>query len=512
MTTPAYVLALDQGTTSSRAIVFREDGSVLSSAQQEFVQIYPQPGWVEHDPVAIWQSQLGTAREALAKAQLRGTDMRAVGITNQRETTLLWHRRTGQVLYNAIVWQDRRTEPLCSALQQQGLEGWVQARTGLKIDPYFSASKLRWILDHVPGARAQAEAGELAFGTVDTWLIWQLTGGATHATDISNASRTLLLNIHTGQWDDELLALFEIPRSVLPQILPSVADFGRVQAGLLTEGPGPHIGGVAGDQQSALFGQACMKPGDVKNTYGTGCFMLMHTGQNALSSRSGLITTCAAQPDAHSTPVYALEGSVFIGGAVVQWLRDGLNAIERSSAVEALASSVDDTDGVVFVPAFSGLGAPYWLPNARGSIQGLTRGSTMAHIARASLESIALQSTVLLNAMQRDACTTPEMRIDSLRVDGGACANNLLMQMQADLMGIPVVRPQTIETTALGAAMLAAMQSGMWSRPEDLKAQLAIDRVFEPKCSRDQAQSKLAAWETAVRSTQSGLVESAADH
>ena len=495
-----YLLALDQGTTSSRAMVFPEDGRVHSMAQQEFAQHYPQPGWVEHDPMAIWQSQLHTAREALRQGGLRPGDVRGVGITNQRETTLLWHRRTGAPLHPAIVWQDRRTEALCQALQAQGAEAMVQARTGLRLDPYFSGTKLRWLLDQVPGARAMAEAGELAFGTVDSWLIWQLTGGRRHVTDISNASRTLLLNIHSGQWDDELLALLNIPRSVLPEVLPSVADFGQVQAGLLGDDAAtPTIGGVAGDQQSALLGQACLQPGDVKNTYGTGCFMLMHTGGFAAQSTNGLITTCAAQPVPGAAPVYALEGSVFMGGAVVQWLRDGLRAIEHSHQVEALAASVPDSDGVVLVPAFAGLGAPYWLPHVRGSIQGLTRGSTVAHIARAALESIALQSTVLLQAMQRDAQAMQGLQVHALRVDGGACANNLLMQMQADLMGLPVLRPQTIETTALGAALLAGLQQGVFATPQELRERQVIERVFEPQCSRDQAQARLAQWEHAVR-------------
>jgi len=499
MPAPSYLLALDQGTSSSRALVFRDDGSVHSMAQQEFPQIYPQPGWVEHDPEAIWNSQLATARQALAQGGLTPTDICGIGITNQRETTLLWNRKTGRPLHNAIVWQDRRTEPLCKQLQEQGHEALVSQRTGLRLDPYFSATKLRWLLDHVDGARAQAQAGELAFGTVDSWLIWRLTGGRSHVTDISNASRTMLLNIHTGQWDDELLALFNIPRSVLPRVLPSVADFGHVTAGLLGSGNDSlTIGGVAGDQQSALLGQACLHPGDVKNTYGTGCFMLMHTGQTALSSHNGLITTCAAQPSPTASPVYALEGSVFIGGAVVQWLRDGLKAIAHSSEVEALAASVSDSDGVVMVPAFAGLGAPYWLPHVRGSIQGLTRGSTVAHIARAALESIALQSTVLLQAMQRDAQSLAGLQVQALRVDGGACANNLLMQMQADLMGLPVLRPQTLETTALGAALLAGLQQGVFADAGDLRQQLAIERVFEPQWSRDQAQARMAAWEAAV--------------
>ena len=499
MTQPTYLLALDQGTSSSRAIVFNDHGHIVGTAQQEFPQIYPQPGWVEHDPLSLWHSQRDTAQKVLAQCNLTAADIRGVGITNQRETTLLWNRQTGVPLHNAIVWQDRRTEALCQQWREQGVEPLIQQRTGLRLDAYFSATKLRWLLDHIPGARAQAQAGELAFGTVDTWLIWQLTGGQSHRTDISNASRTLLLNIHTGQWDDELLDLFGIPRAVLPEVHASVADFGRVQTGLLGPGLGPVIGGVAGDQQSALLGQACLQAGEVKNTYGTGCFMLMHTGHAALQSHSGLITTCAAQLQPNATPEYALEGSVFMGGAVVQWLRDGLKAITHSSEVEALAASVNDSDGVVLVPAFAGLGAPYWLPHARGSIQGLTRGSGVAHIARAALESIALQSTVLLHAMQKDAKHLPHLQVKALRVDGGACSNNLLMQMQADLMGLPVVRPQTTETTALGAALLAGLQQGVFSEPGELRERLATERVFEPQWSRDEAEAKLAAWATAVQ-------------
>lgn len=499
MTQPTYLLALDQGTSSSRAIVFNDHGHIVGTAQQEFPQIYPQPGWVEHDPLSLWHSQRDTAQKVLAQCNLTAADIRGVGITNQRETTLLWNRQTGVPLHNAIVWQDRRTEALCQQWREQGVEPLIQQRTGLRLDAYFSATKLRWLLDHIPGARAQAQAGELAFGTVDTWLIWQLTGGQSHRTDISNASRTLLLNIHTGQWDDELLDLFGIPRAVLPEVHASVADFGRVQTGLLGPGLGPVIGGVAGDQQSALLGQACLQAGEVKNTYGTGCFMLMHTGHAALQSHSGLITTCAAQLQPNAAPEYALEGSVFMGGAVVQWLRDGLKAITHSSEVEALAASVNDSDGVVLVPAFAGLGAPYWLPHARGSIQGLTRGSGVAHIARAALESIALQSTVLLHAMQKDAKHLPHLQVKALRVDGGACSNNLLMQMQADLMGLPVVRPQTTETTALGAALLAGLQQGVFSEPGELRERLATERVFEPQWSRDQAEAKLAAWATAVQ-------------
>jgi len=501
MSRPTYLLALDQGTSSSRALVFRDDGGVHSKAQQEFAQIFPQPGWVEHNPMVLWESQLATAREALHLGGLSPRDIHAVGITNQRETTVLWDRGTGLPLHNAIVWQDRRTEQLCRQLREQGHEPRIQALTGLRLDPYFSASKLRWLLDHVPGARSKAEAGELAFGTVDAWLIWQLTGGRAHVTDISNASRTLLLNIHTGQWDDELLAFFDIPRALLPEVRPSVSDFGLVAPGLLgSDDAMLPISGVAGDQQAALLGQAGLQPGDVKNTYGTGCFMLMHTGHQALASTNGLITTCAALHDQHpdAKPVYALEGSVFMGGAVVQWMRDGLRAIESSADIEALAAGVPDSEGVVLVPAFAGLGAPYWLPHARGSIQGLTRGSTVAHIARAALESIALQSTVLLQAMQRDAKAHPQLQVSALRVDGGACANNLLMQLQADLMGLPVLRPKTLETTALGAALLAGLQQGVFSGPGDLRARLETERTFEPEWSRDQAEAKLRDWEAAV--------------
>lgn len=498
MPEPIFLLALDQGTTSSRAIVFSQDGVVHSMAQQEFEQIYPEPGWVEHRPKDLWNSQLQTILQVLEKGQLSINEIAAIGITNQRETTLLWDRHTGKPIYNAIVWQDRRTEGFCLELKAKGHELRVQELTGLRIDPYFSATKLRWLLNNVPGAREKAQRGELAFGTVDTWLIWQLTGGRSHVTDITNASRTLLLNIHSGEWDDELLALFDIPRQVLPHVLPSVGDFGRVQPGLLGAGHVPVIGGVAGDQQSALLGQAGVSPGDVKNTYGTGCFMLMNTGEQALTSRNGLITTCATSFGADSGLTYALEGSVFMGGAVVQWLRDGLRAIQHSSEVEALACSVPDTQGVVLVPAFTGLGAPYWLPHARGSIQGLTRGTTVAHIARAALESIALQSAVLLQAMQRDAHGMKDCQVKALRVDGGACANNLLMQMQADLMGIPVLRPQTLETTALGAALLAGLHIQVFQDPLSLRNQMRIERVFEPQWSSDQAQSRLASWESAV--------------
>jgi len=491
----SYLLALDQGTSSSRSIVFDPAGRVVAMAQREFRQIYPQPGWVEHDPRDLWTTQLETAREALARAGLTAGDIRAVGITNQRETTVVWSRRTGEPVTNAIVWQDRRSEPLCAALRERGLADTILHKTGLRIDAYFSATKLQWILTHVPGARAQAEAGELAFGTVDTWLIWQLTGGAAHVTDVSNASRTMLFNVHTQRWDDELLAALDIPVAMLPRVLPSSAEFGEVHPQWL--GGPVRIGGVAGDQQSALFGQACFGPGMAKNTYGTGCFMLMHNGTRFHASRHGLITTAAAQLAGPAQ--YALEGSVFIGGAVVQWLRDGLHAIRASREVQALAESVPDAGGVVLVPAFTGLGAPYWDPDCRGIITGLTRGTTMAHIARAALESIAFQSAALLQAMSQDAIDSGGRPLAELRVDGGAAANDLLMQFQADLLGLPVVRPAVIETTALGAAYLAGLQAGVYTGLDDLTALWRAERVFEPMMDRGQAAARMAEWEHAVR-------------
>ncbi|MBP7324322.1 MAG: glycerol kinase GlpK [Alicycliphilus sp.] len=489
-----YLLALDQGTSSSRSIVFDERGRIVAQAQRELPQIYPQPGWVEHDPLEIWRTQLATAREALAQAGIGASSVRALGITNQRETTVLWNRKTGQPVHHAIVWQDRRAEPACAQLRAQGHAAAIQAKTGLLVDAYFSGTKLQWLLDHVSGARAAAERGELAFGTVDSWLIWQLTGGQRHVTDVSNASRTMLLNVHTNQWDEELLDLLRIPRSLLPEVLPSASDFGRTQADLLG---GPiAIGGVAGDQQSALFGQACFSAGMAKNTYGTGCFMLMHTGGQFQSSHNGLITTSAAQPTAQ--PAFALEGSVFVGGAVVQWLRDGLQAIRASSEVQALAESVPDSGGVMLVPAFTGLGAPYWNPDARGTITGLTRGSTLAHIARAALESIAYQSAALLSAMSRDAVANGGAPVSELRVDGGACVNDLLMQFQADLLGIPVVRPAVVETTALGAAYLAGLSSGVYAGQDELTTLWQAERRFMPTLAREQAQALMARWEHAV--------------
>ena len=495
MNHPGFLLALDQGTSSSRSIVFDTRGRIVAMAQREFRQIFPRPGQVEHDPLEIWSSQLATAREALEKGHIRATDLAAIGITNQRETTLVWNRRNGEPLCNAIVWQDRRTEPECAVLRQRGLEALVRERTGLVIDAYFSGTKLKWILDTHPGARDAARRGELAFGTVDSWLAWQLTGGAVHATDVSNASRTMLFNIHRNQWDDDLLAMLDIPRQVLPEVHPSSHIYGHTQAELL--GAPVAIGGIAGDQQSALFGQACFGAGLAKNTYGTGCFMLMHSGGQCLTSSNGLIATSAAQVTA--TPQFALEGSVFIGGAVVQWLRDGLHAITGSAAVEDLAASVPDSGGVIFVPAFTGLGAPYWQPDARGAILGLSRGTSIAHIARAALESIAFQSTALLRAMSRDLAESGG--VSELRVDGGACENNLLMQFQADLLGIPVVRPEVIETTALGAAYLAGLAGGVYAGLDELAAHRQVERTFHPAMPRSRADELMQRWEHAVAQT-----------
>ncbi|MFN6996297.1 MAG: glycerol kinase GlpK [Aquincola tertiaricarbonis] len=493
--TARYLLALDQGTSSSRSIVFDHRGTIVAMAQREFRQIYPQPGWVEHDPKEIWTSQLATAREALEAARLAPADLAGIGITNQRETTLLWNRRTGEPIHNAIVWQDRRAEPLCAELRDAGMGERVQRTTGLVIDAYFSATKLRWLFDHVAGAREAAERGELAFGTVDSWLLWQLTRGQVHATDVSNASRTMLFDIRRNQWDEELLQLLKIPASVLPEVHPSSHVFGVADPEFL--GAAVPIAGMAGDQQSALFGQACFRPGLAKNTYGTGCFMLMPTGPRFETSANGLLTTAAAQIDA--TPQYAFEGGVFIGGAVVQWLRDGLRAIESSAQVQALAESVPDAGGVVFVPAFTGLGAPYWDADARGAIVGVTRGTTVAHIARAALESIAFQSAALLQAMSRDAVAAGGAPVSELRVDGGACVNDLLMQFQADLLGVPVVRPQVIETTALGAAYLAGLATGVFGSLDELSAQWQVQRRFLPTLPRERAQALMEGWEHAVR-------------
>jgi glycerol kinase len=490
-----YLLALDQGTSSSRSIVFDSAGRMVAAAQRELPQIYPQPGWVEHDPLEIWRTQLATAREALAKARLKAADIRALGITNQRETTVVWNRRTGQPIHHAIVWQDRRGEPVCARLREQGHAPLIQSRTGLLIDSYFSATKIKWLLENVAGAREQAQRGDLAFGTVDSWLLWQLTGGSLHATDVTNASRTMLFNVHENQWDGELLALLGIPTELMPKVLPSSAHFGETQGSLL-DGT-ILIGGVAGDQQSALFGQACFKAGMAKNTYGTGCFMLMHTGDKFQTSSNGLLTTSAAQVSERTE--FATEGSVFVGGAVVQWLRDGLRAIKGSGEVQALAESVPDSGGVMMVPAFTGLGAPYWKPDARGTITGLTRGTTVAHIARAALESIAYQSGALLQAMSRDAVAAGAAPLSELRVDGGACVNDLLMQFQADLLGIPVVRPAITETTALGAAWLAGLASGVYRNTEELSGLWRSERRFLPTLDPGRAAELVARWEHAVR-------------
>jgi len=484
-----YLLALDQGTTSSRAIVFGEDGAVRASAQGELAQHFPQPGWVEHDAEEIWSTQLRTATDALRAAGLGAQDIAAIGIANQRETTVVWERATGRPIHRAIVWQDRRTAVRCDALKQAGHLDLVREKTGLVIDPYFSATKIEWLLDNVPGARARAAAGELAFGTIDSWLVWKLTGGRVHVTDPSNASRTSLYNLATGAWDDELLALFRVPRALLPEVRPSSGNFGESVPALL--GSSLPIAGIAGDQQAALFGQACTAPGMAKNTYGTGCFMLMHTGTERIASHAGLLTTAAAQVGARE---YALEGSVFIAGAVVQWLRDGLGIVESAAQIESLAKSVPDAGGIVMVPAFAGLGAPHWDAFARGAVLGITRGTKAAHFARAALESIAFQSADVLTAMERDA----GMKLAELRVDGGAAANDLLMQFQADLLGVPVVRPQTVETTALGVAYLAGLATGVWRDLPQIAMQWQRARAFEPQMGRDEAQARMAGWSRAV--------------
>jgi glycerol kinase len=495
--TMTYLLALDQGTSSSRSIVFDAAGRTVAQAQRELNQIYPQPGWVEHDPQEIWRTQLATAREVLLKAGIEAKDVRAIGITNQRETTVVWNRRTGLPIHHAIVWQDRRAEPTCIALRERGLAETIRQKTGLLVDAYFSGTKLKWLLDNVRGARQLAENGELAFGTVDSWLIWRLTNGTVHATDASNAARTMLFNVHINQWDPELLQALDIPAAMMPVVHPSSAYFGEVSADWL--GHAIPIGGVAGDQQSALFGQACFKAGMAKNTYGTGCFMLMHTGDQFEKSHNGLITSAAAQPT--SAPAYVFEGSVFVGGAVVQWLRDGLNAIKGSGEVQTLAESVPDAGGVMMVPAFTGLGAPYWNPDARGTITGLTRGSTVAHIARAALESIAFQSAALLQAMSRDAIDAGMPAVSELRVDGGACINDLLMQFQSDLLGIPVVRPAVTETTALGAAYLAGLSTGVYKSTDELSDLWKADRRFLPTLAPQRAKELMERWEHAVRQT-----------
>lgn len=484
------ILALDQGTTSSRAILFSRGGTILGVAQQEFTQYYPKPGWVEHDPHEIWDTQFKITQQVLHEANLTPRDISAIGITNQRETTVVWNRSTGEPIYNAIVWQCRRTADFCEMLKLEGFDKPLREKTGLVTDAYFSGTKLRWILENVDGARALAESGELIFGTIDTWLIWQLTEGRLHITDVTNASRTLLFNIHTGDWDDEILARFNIPRSVLPEVCPSSEVYGHTT---LLGGEIP-IAGIAGDQQAATFGQTCYSPGLSKNTYGTGCFLLMNTGTEAIASEAGLLTTIAWQTGADQPIIYALEGSIFIAGAAVQWLRDELGIIQSAPEVETLAQQVVDTGGAYFVPAFVGLGAPYWDTYARGTIIGLTRGTNKSHIARATLEAIAFQSYDVLKTMQDDA----GLELDALRVDGGATQNNLLMQIQADVLGVPVQRPSVTETTALGAAYLAGLATGVWQSTDELVEKWAIDRTFEPSISADQREVMLAGWHKAV--------------
>ena len=488
-----YILSFDQGTTSSRAILFDHQGQIHGIAQKEFTQHFPQPGWVEHDAMEIWSTQIGVASEAISKQNLALTDIAAIGITNQRETTVLWNNKTGLPIYNAIVWQDRRTANYCDELKTAGKAAMIQSKTGLVIDAYFSGSKIKWILDNVEGARTLASNGDLCFGTIDSWLVWKLTNGKVHVTDATNASRTMLFNIHTLQWDQELLELLDIPSSILPTVKSSSEIYGHTNQ-LFTNHEIP-IAGIAGDQQAALFGQMCTQAGMVKNTYGTGCFMLMHTGEKAVSSKNNLLTTVAIQINGHT--YYALEGSVFIGGAVVQWLRDGLHLIRKSSEVEDLAKQVDHTDGVYLVPAFAGLGAPYWNQHARGTIVGITRGTSSAHIARAALESIAFQSYDLLKAMEADA----GIPIAELRVDGGATHNNMLMQFQSDIIETKVVRPTIVETTALGAAYLAGLAVGFWKNINELKEKWHIDKTFSPAISKEQRASSISGWQRAIKAT-----------
>ena len=488
-----YILSLDQGTTSSRAIVFDKQGSICAIAQKEFKQHFPRSGWVEHDANEIWASQIGVANEALATLGINASSIAAIGITNQRETTVVWDRTTGKPIHNAIVWQDRRTAEFCDELKAAGHKALFQKKTGLVIDAYFSGTKLKWLLDNVSDARERANRGELAFGTIDSWLIWKLTDGALHITDASNACRTMLYNIHTGKWDSELLSLFDIPNNLLPEVRSSSAAYGKTAPGLL--GAQIPIAGIGGDQQAATFGQAALKPGMVKNTYGTGCFMLLNTGEEPVDSNNKLLTTVAWNINNRTT--YALEGGIFIAGAVVQWLRDGLGIIQRSEDVEALAASVPDTDGVYLVPAFVGLGAPYWDSYARGTITGLSRGSTAAHIARAALESIAYQTADVLDAMRKDS----DIDILELRVDGGASSNDLLMQFQADLLGIPVTRPKVTETTALGAAYLAGLAVGYWETQAELVDLWQVDKTFEPVINSEERAGLRKGWQQAIAQT-----------
>ncbi len=488
-----YILALDQGTTSSRAIIFDHKGLILTMAQKEFNQYFPKPGWVEHSPNEIWSSQIGVAAEALSEANIKPQQIAGIGITNQRETTVIWDKKTGTPIHNAIVWQDRRTSAICDQLKNDGHASLIQQKTGLIIDAYFSATKIQWLLDNVPGARQKAKNGELCFGTIDSWLVWKLTDGKTHVTDVSNASRTMLFNINTLTWDVELCQLFNIPLSLLPEVKSSSEIYGYTSQTLISASL--PISGIAGDQQAALFGQMCITPGMVKNTYGTGCFMLMNTGIHPIISHNNLLTTVAWQINGETQ--YALEGSVFIGGAVVQWLRDGLKIIRDSSEVEALALQVESTEGVYVVPAFAGLGAPYWDQDARGIITGLTRGSQVAHIARAALESIAFQTTDVLKAMEMDS----NINIKELRVDGGATVNNLLMQFQADILNCSVVRPSVTETTALGAAYLAGLSVGFWKDIDDIKNQWLQEKRFDPKMNNVERNNHYNGWLSSVQKT-----------
>ena len=492
-----YILALDQGTTSSRAIVFDHNGNAVATCQKEFRQYFPQPGWVEHNPMEIWASQSAVMAEAVASLGSAGSAICGIGITNQRETTIVWDASTGRPVHNAIVWQDRRTAAYCEELKAKGLSEWIRSKTGLLIDAYFSATKVKWMLDNLPGVRERAEKGELRFGTVDSWLVWNLTRGQVHVTDVSNASRTLLFNIHTLQWDNELLELFGIPASMLPKVCSSSEIYGCTHASIL--GDCVPIAGIAGDQQAALFGQMCVEPGSVKSTYGTGSFLLMNSGSQPMDSQNNLLTTVAWKIGDRVD--YALEGSIFVAGSVVQWLRDGLGIIRSSAEVEALAASVPDTGGVVFVPALTGLGAPYWDPAAKGCLYGITRGTTAAHIARAALEGIAFQTMDIVTAMEKDA----GVPLQSLKVDGGAARDNLLMQFQADILGVDVVRPNTTETTALGAAFLAGLATGFWSGIDELKSVWQTERLFQPTMSSDAVAAAKARWSDAIHRTLSTL-------
>lgn len=492
-----YILALDQGTTSSRAIVFDHSGNAVSVAQKEFTQYFPKPGWVEHDPMEIWSSQIGVAQEAISALRLSRDEIAAIGITNQRETTIVWDAATGEPVHNAIVWQDRRTAEYCDSLKEKGLTGMIREKTGLIIDAYFSGTKIRWILENVPGARERAEKGELRFGTVDSWLVWNLTGGKVHVTDVSNASRTMLFNINTLQWDQELLDLLDIPISMMPQVRSSSEVYGETSGDVFAECV--PVAGMAGDQQAALFGQMCTEPGSVKNTYGTGCFMLMNTGTEPIMSKNNLLTTIAWKIG--DTVNYALEGSIFVGGSVVQWLRDGLGIIKSSSEVEELARTVPDNGGVYFVPALTGMGAPWWDQYAKGGIHGITRGTTAGHIARAALEGIAFQTMDIVGAMEKDA----GVRLSELKVDGGASRDNLLMQFQADILGADVIRPQVTETTAKGACYLAGLAVGFWDSVAEIKSQWLAERVFHPEAHEEKVNALKEGWSDAIRRTINNL-------